>query len=220
MSPNWDENRTRAILRKTTQIVLGKTLTFSLDSLRFSRRRVTYPRPWHPQVLAIKRVPPRELEAAGTAASRESSPRPLCRVSDDFSSCGHRDAAKIVTAGSPCDRIIAGGTLNCTATRPKSFGPRGRYRHLRNAVLGSRRLHRHGVFVTSERSSKKRLADRDTRNFLIPNCRTVGKQCNPPEDESPARGAHRIAMTQAGEAPYANGEAPYANGEGGQPFAL
>ncbi len=79
MSPNWDENRTRAILRKTTQIVLGKTLTFSLDSLRFSRRRVTYPRPWHPQVLAIKRVPPRELEAAGIApASRESSPRPLC----------------------------------------------------------------------------------------------------------------------------------------------
>ena len=45
MSPNWDENRISAVLRTTTQIVLSKTLTISIGSLRFSRRRVTYPRP-------------------------------------------------------------------------------------------------------------------------------------------------------------------------------
>ena len=45
MPANWDENRISAVPRTTTQIVLRETLTISIGSLRFSRRRDTHPRP-------------------------------------------------------------------------------------------------------------------------------------------------------------------------------
>ena len=53
MPANWDENRISAVLRTTTQIVLSEMLTINIGSLRFSRRRVTYPRPSWTQVIAI-----------------------------------------------------------------------------------------------------------------------------------------------------------------------
>jgi hypothetical protein len=40
MPANWEENRISAVLRTTTQIILGETLTIDIGSLRCSRRRV------------------------------------------------------------------------------------------------------------------------------------------------------------------------------------
>ena len=45
MPANCDANRLGAVLRTTTQVVLSEMLPISTGSLRFSRRRVTYPRP-------------------------------------------------------------------------------------------------------------------------------------------------------------------------------
>ena len=53
MAPNWDENRISAALRTTTQIVPSETLTFTIGNLRFSRRRVTHPRPVWTQIFTI-----------------------------------------------------------------------------------------------------------------------------------------------------------------------
>jgi len=67
MPADWDENPISAVLRTTTQIVLSETLTISIGSLRFSRRRVGYPRPCWTQVFAIQRITTQEVEAAGIA---------------------------------------------------------------------------------------------------------------------------------------------------------
>ena len=71
MPPNRDENRISAVLRTTTQIVLSEMLTINIGSLRFSRRRVTCPRPLWTQVFAIKRVTTQEVEAAGIAPASQ-----------------------------------------------------------------------------------------------------------------------------------------------------
>jgi hypothetical protein len=62
-----------AVLRTTIQIVLSERLTINVGRLRFSRRRVTYPRPLWTQIFSIKRVASYRMEAAGiTPASREA----------------------------------------------------------------------------------------------------------------------------------------------------
>ena len=52
MPPNWDDNRISAVLRTTIQVVLSEMLAINVGSLRFSRRRVTYPRPSRTQVIS------------------------------------------------------------------------------------------------------------------------------------------------------------------------
>ena len=78
MPANWDENRISAVLRTTTQIVLSEILTINIGSLRFSRRRVTYPRPSWTQVFANKRVTTQEVEAAGIAPASRNPQGLLC----------------------------------------------------------------------------------------------------------------------------------------------
>jgi len=64
---NWSAFRLTAVLWTTTQILLSEMLTIDIGSLRFSRRRVTYPRPLLTQVFAIQWVTTQEVEAAGIA---------------------------------------------------------------------------------------------------------------------------------------------------------
>jgi hypothetical protein len=62
-----DEHRISAVLRTTTQNVLSETLTINDGRLRFSRRRVTYPRPLSTQVFAARRFKTQKVEATGIA---------------------------------------------------------------------------------------------------------------------------------------------------------
>ncbi len=45
MPANWNQNGIGAILGTTTQMVVSETFTINTGSPRYSRRRVTYPRP-------------------------------------------------------------------------------------------------------------------------------------------------------------------------------